>query len=307
MRQCLARQPRADVPGTSTTVACRIPHRVEAGACPAQIVRHCATHRRDSGRGRLQLGKCLQPRLPSPFWRAAWRDTCRRFSIATIFVWKSGGEIGAPLPAIAGETLQLDAPSRVRLPGAGSDRATNTRSIETGPFLTPRLAPTLRPSCRGVQAACAALDASSRRSVFVAATTVAFASLFAECELSVWVRGGCRHRFNGTAGLPSAPEMPCAPLQLRLVPQPDLHRRQGLRKPKRSRLGIDHFERRLCPLEIWLVDVEALRKPSVNGRDRPADPILPVSATAVRGRPQAANKPTEPASDAFSSRVDPAI
>jgi hypothetical protein len=34
---------------------------------------------------------------------------------------------------------------------------------------------------------------------------------------------------------------------------------------------------------------------------------LPVSATAVQGRPQAANKPTEPASDAFSSRVDPAI
>jgi hypothetical protein len=38
--------------------------------------------------------------------------------------------------------LQLDAPSRVRMPGARSDRATNARSIETGPFLTPRLAPT---------------------------------------------------------------------------------------------------------------------------------------------------------------------
>jgi hypothetical protein len=124
------------------------PGRRARTACPAQIVRHCATHRRDSGRGRLQLGECLQPRLPSLFWRAAWRDACRCFSIATIFVWKSG-EIGAPLPAIAGETLQLDARSRVRMPGAGSDRATNTRSIETGPLLTPRLAPTLRASCRG--------------------------------------------------------------------------------------------------------------------------------------------------------------
>jgi AraC-like DNA-binding protein len=46
-------------------------------------------------------------------------------------------KIGAPLPAIAGETLQLDAPSRMRMPCARSDRATNTRSIETGPFLTP--------------------------------------------------------------------------------------------------------------------------------------------------------------------------
>jgi hypothetical protein len=79
--------------------------------------------------------------------------------------------------------LQLDARSRVRMPCAGSDRATNTRSIETGLFLTPRLAPTLRPSCGGVQAACAAaVDASSRRSVLVAATTVALAGLFAECE-----------------------------------------------------------------------------------------------------------------------------
>jgi len=41
------------------------------------------------------------------------------------------------------------------------------------------------------------------------------------------------------------------------VPQPDLHCRQGLREPKRSRLGIDHFERRLCP---------GLSKLSVNHR-----------------------------------------
>jgi hypothetical protein len=87
--------------------------------------------------------------------------------------------------------LQLDARSRVRMPCAGSDRATNTRSIETGLFLTPRLAPTLRPSCGGVQAACAAaVDASSRRSVLVAATTVAFAGLFAECEGQHGVMGG---------------------------------------------------------------------------------------------------------------------
>jgi len=31
-------------------------------------------------------------------------------------------------------------------------------------------------------------------------------------------QGGCRLQVDGTAGLPSAPEMPCAPRQLRLVP-----------------------------------------------------------------------------------------
>jgi hypothetical protein len=36
------------------------------------------------------------------------------------------------------------------------------------------------------------------------------------------VRGGCRLRFDGTAGLPSAPEMPCALGQLRLVLIPDI-------------------------------------------------------------------------------------
>src|ERR1700747_3327490 len=34
-----------------------------------------------------------------------------------------------------------------------------------------------------------------------------------------WVKGGCHPEVDGTAGLPSAPEMPCAPRQLRLVPQ----------------------------------------------------------------------------------------
>jgi hypothetical protein len=39
----------------------------------------------------------------------------------------------------------------------------------------------------------------------------------APCRLGV--KGGCRRQVDGTAGLPSAPEMPCAPRQLRLVPQ----------------------------------------------------------------------------------------
>ena len=38
----------------------------------------------------------------------------------------------------------------------------------------------------------------------------------AGCRL--WVTGGCRRQVDGTAGLPSAPEMPCAPGSLRLVP-----------------------------------------------------------------------------------------
>ena len=40
-----------------------------------------------------------------------------------------------------------------------------------------------------------------------------------EVEDSFRVKGGCRRQVDGTAGLPSAPEMPCAPRQLRLVPQ----------------------------------------------------------------------------------------
>jgi hypothetical protein len=34
----------------------------------------------------------------------------------------------------------------------------------------------------------------------------------------VWFTGGCRQEVDGTAGLPSAPEIPCASRQLRLVP-----------------------------------------------------------------------------------------
>jgi hypothetical protein len=35
-------------------------------------------------------------------------------------------------------------------------------------------------------------------------------------------QGRLRHQVDGTAGLPSAPDMPCAPRQLRLVPQAEL-------------------------------------------------------------------------------------
>jgi hypothetical protein len=45
----------------------------------------------------------------------------------------------------------------------------------------------------------------------------------------VCVKGGCRRQVDDAAGLPSAPEMPCAPRQLRLVPNPGLGRR-GRRK-----------------------------------------------------------------------------
>jgi hypothetical protein len=45
-------------------------------------------------------------------------------------------------------------------------------------------------------------------------------------EVARFVNGndGCRRRVDGTAGLPSAPGMPCAPRQVRLVPIPDLRR-----------------------------------------------------------------------------------
>jgi len=36
------------------------------------------------------------------------------------------------------------------------------------------------------------------------------------------VRGGCRREVDGTTGLPSASEMPCALRQLRFVPKADL-------------------------------------------------------------------------------------
>ena len=38
-------------------------------------------------------------------------------------------------------------------------------------------------------------------------------------ERPLWVMGGCRRQADGTAGLPPAPEMLCAPRWLRLVPE----------------------------------------------------------------------------------------
>src|SRR5260370_15042197 len=39
---------------------------------------------------------------------------------------------------------------------------------------------------------------------------------------SAWGQGRLRPQVDGTAGLPSAPEMACAPRELRLVPKADL-------------------------------------------------------------------------------------
>src|ERR1700722_13939852 len=61
---------------------------------------------------------------------------------------------------------------------------------------------------------------------------------------------------------------------------------KGLWEPKRSRLGIDHFERRLCPLEIWLV--EALRK-TICERTRSAR--RPYFARVGHGPCEAVRKP----------------
>jgi hypothetical protein len=44
-------------------------------------------------------------------------------------------------------------------------------------------------------------------------------------ESPVRVKGGCRHQVDGTAGLPSAPEMPLCAQPLCLVPFTDIRRR----------------------------------------------------------------------------------
>jgi hypothetical protein len=41
-------------------------------------------------------------------------------------------------------------------------------------------------------------------------------------NVQIGVRGGCRRQVDGTARLPSATEIPCAPRQLRLVPGTDI-------------------------------------------------------------------------------------
>jgi hypothetical protein len=46
------------------------------------------------------------------------------------------------------------------------------------------------------------------------------------------VKGGCGRQADGAAGLPSAPEMPCAPRQLRLVPIPDLMLEGSVRRQR---------------------------------------------------------------------------
>jgi hypothetical protein len=47
-----------------------------------------------------------------------------------------------------------------------------------------------------------------------------------DAELPQWITGGCRRQVDGRAGLPSVPEMPSAPQQLRLVPQAEVREGQ---------------------------------------------------------------------------------
>jgi hypothetical protein len=64
----------------------------------------------------------------------------------------------------------------------------------------------------------------------------------------LWVKGGCRRQVDGRAGLPSAPEMPCVPSQLRLVPFPDL---AGDARPAL-------FRRRQPPLRLFVLTPQLL-------------------------------------------------
>src|SRR4029077_6508157 len=63
-------------------------------------------------------------------------------------------------------------------------------------------------------------------------------------------KGGCRRQVDGTVGLPSAPEMPCAPGQLHLVPQAviSLH----ARGPDPQVLGSVDTDDGLCPKPAYL-------------------------------------------------------
>jgi len=70
------------------------------------------------------------------------------------------------------------------------------------------------------------------------------------------VSGGCRRQVDGTAGLPSAPEMPCAPRQLRLVPLPDLTANQVVKAKKVVGYAASRLEQRLCFSQIG--GIEAL-------------------------------------------------
>jgi hypothetical protein len=55
----------------------------------------------------------------------------------------------------------------------------------------------------------------------------------------VWVKGGCHRQADGTAGLPSAPEMPSASRQLRLVPIADVRRTYSYRQRLASCTGLE--------------------------------------------------------------------
>jgi AraC-like DNA-binding protein len=68
----------------SVQLAARIPRRTKARACLPQAARHHAPGRGDRRRGRLQVGKRLQPRLLSPLRHAAQRGACRRFSTSAV-------------------------------------------------------------------------------------------------------------------------------------------------------------------------------------------------------------------------------
>ena len=63
-------------------------------------------------------------------------------------------------------------------------------------------------------------------------------------EGQLWVKGGCRCQVDGTAGLPSVPELSCAPKQLRLVPKPQIRpmARCRLRPRRRARTGHDRCQ-----------------------------------------------------------------
>src|SRR6516162_9791579 len=53
----------------------------------------------------------------------------------------------------------------------------------------------------------------------------------------IWVTGGCRRQVDGTAGMPSAPELPCVPKQLRFVPRHKVAALQPAARGKRREVG----------------------------------------------------------------------
>ena len=88
-------------------------------------------------------------------------------------------------------------------------------------------------------------------------------------------QGRLRHQVDGTAGLPSAPDMPCAPRQLRLVPQAviSLH----ARGPDPQALGSVESDGGLCPKPAVLSPAEAPR-PSARRKMRAPSALSPFAA-----------------------------